>query len=121
MSTNNDFYIDYEGEPEIVIKRIEGGGREHMLSLWSGFFGEIMNLIKPAPNGWTGLVYYYHMQEGWYEESPWELKNIQDAITQLKKINELELCDKSKLVLKLIFNELENASRNGDKIEISYN
>ncbi len=121
MSTNSDFYNGYEGEPEIVIIRTENGDSEYVLSLWSGFFDEIMNLIKPEEKGWNGLAYYYHMEEGWYEKSPWELLDIKDAISQLEKINVVELSDKSKLVLELIINEFEIASQNGDKIEMCYN
>ncbi len=46
-----------------------------------------MNVIIPEQTEWTGLAYFYHLHEGWYEENPWQIPNIDVVVNQLKKIN----------------------------------
>lgn len=47
--------------------------------------------ILPEQTGWTGLACYYHLHEGWYEESPWQIPDVGIVYNQLKKdINVLD-------------------------------
>ncbi|MGG0824581.1 hypothetical protein ABE099_17100 [Paenibacillus turicensis] len=44
-----------------------------------------MSGIQPEENGWTGLVYYYHVEEPWWEQ-PWKIPDIEIVLKQLQEI-----------------------------------
>lgn len=81
----NKYYKGYEGEPEIQF--IKGSNKEGrtILSIWDGFFDDIMCQFKPTASGWQGLAYYYHLVSGW-EEGIWELPNINSALVEFQSI-----------------------------------
>jgi ABC-type transport system substrate-binding protein len=82
-----DYYSGFEGEPEIQFITIMSNGRKFIVMLWYGHFFEIMEKIKPASDGWHSLAYYYNMHEGWYDQSPWQIPNVNEALDQLKTID----------------------------------
>jgi len=46
------------------------GNDNEIIIMWEGYFDQVMRLMLPDEQGWTGLAYYYNMYTGWYEESP---------------------------------------------------
>lgn len=78
---NKKYYDGFEGEPEIQLIYRKGDNNE-ILIIWEGYFDQIMKLMRPDAQGWTGLAYNYNMDTGWYEESPWLIKDLQMALTQ---------------------------------------
>lgn len=67
------YYEGFEGEPEIRLIRGEENEEKYILSIWVGYFNSIMDAVVPVETGWTSLAYFYHLQEGWYKESPWQI------------------------------------------------
>lgn len=77
---------------------------------------------EPEEKGWSSLAYYYHLDSGWYEESPWLLQDINAAIEQLKSIkkDKLSASRGSINVLIEIIKVLEDSVISGDNILIAY-
>lgn len=86
-SLNNKYYEGFEGEPKIQFIKSSSNGDRLVLSLWDGYFNDIMELIKPLESGWVGLAYYYHLCIGWEEERPWKMPSPNDALQQLKALD----------------------------------
>lgn len=115
-----DYYNGFEGEPEIQMVHIKNNQDKYILRMWIGYFDRIIELIKPEAEGWTGLSYYYHMNTGWYEDSPWRISDVISAKKQIESINPSTLDDVSKKVYSEILNLFNNASSSGETILISY-
>jgi hypothetical protein len=115
------YYSGFEGEPEITFSLEEKNGDRREVEIWDGYFNQIMKQIKPEKEGWASLAYYYHLDIGWYDESPWLIENLVEAYEQLNKIdkNALEYKE-SKEVLDIILNMLREAIDSNCKVFISY-
>ena len=57
---NKKYYDGFEGEPEIQFIYKKGNDTE-ILTIWEGYFDQIMRLMLPNEQGWTGLAYCYNM------------------------------------------------------------
>jgi len=111
---NSKFYDGFEGEPEIHFLYQEQESMERLI-LWEGYFDEIMRTIKPVDGKWTSLAYYYHLYVGWYDESPWKVEDLREALAQLKTVDEELIEVKAVQVLEEICKLFERAiERNGD-------
>jgi hypothetical protein len=80
-----DFYSGYEGEGEIVFyhKSSQWDIEVCKLSMWVGYFDEIINSIPPNRQGfWEGIPYYYHLNTGFYDEENWECKDKEFFLAQ---------------------------------------
>jgi hypothetical protein len=109
-STVFDFYNGFEGEGEIQFIRLLNDGNKNVIRIWEGYFDDLMGKFEPTPNGWIGLAYYYNLDEGWYEDSPWKIPNIIEALQQFKGIEGAEFrFQESKSVINEICNLLKNA------------
>ena len=100
-----DFYIGFEGEPEIVlISRDEIGNDIVRLKIWIGYFDSIMELIPvdKVKRG-EGVLSHYHKHTGWYDDGIWQCEKIEDWESQLNSINLEKLSDNT---VKLVFNEI---------------
>lgn len=117
---DDKYYKGFEGEPEIQFIKLLKEDERQILSIWSGYFDEIMEKIEPTTNGWDGLAYYYQLQEGWYEESPWTIDNIDYAIRQFNEINEGSLHETTRKVLVQIKDILQSASNAKHQVQIAY-
>ncbi len=114
------YYDGFEGEPEIRFIRGIDNEEKHILSIWEGYFDRIMNVIIPEQTGWTGIAYFYHLHEGWYEESPWQIPNIETVSNQLKKIDINILDNDTQNVLNDILEFLKGAQLQNDTVWIAY-
>jgi hypothetical protein len=54
--------------------------------MWSGHFDALMSKIEPDGGRWTGLALPYHLQEGWYVESPWKVPDLQVVTQQWEQL-----------------------------------
>lgn len=115
---NNDYYIGFEGEPEIQFIYRKGNNSEIFI-VWEGYFDQIMRLIKPDDDGWKGLAYYYNMYLGWYEESPWMVQDLRSALMEFESINNKMLSDEAGEILKKICDMFNDAILYGCEIFIS--
>lgn len=115
---NEQYYQGFEGEPEIIFctKTTKGSS----FGIWSGYFDEIMSRIKPTSKGWEGLAYYYQMEEGWYDESPWKIPDIKLVHSQLNSINVEDLDNVCKEILSSIINLLKEAINEKAEVLIYY-
>lgn len=87
-----DYYTGFEGEPEFQIIHSRKNGDKLIIRIWGGYFDSIMHAVldavEPGANGWTGIAYCYSAVEGWYEESPWQMTDIKDAIRQFVEMGQ---------------------------------
>ena len=115
-----DHYRGFEGEPEIQFVRHLPDGRQIILRMWDGYFDAIMNLVEPSVDGWNGLALPYHLDTGWYEESPWEVKNLSEVSDQVCEIDESLLDQQVQSVLEDMRSLLGQALEAGDHVFILY-
>jgi hypothetical protein len=114
------YYDGFEGEPEIRFIQGIDNEEKQVLSIWEGYFDKIMNVIIPEQTGWTGLAYFYHLHEGWYEESPWQIQSIDNVCKQLKGIDINALDRDTQNVLNDILEFLESAQLQKHNVWIAY-
>lgn len=117
---NKKYYLGFEGEPEIIFTVIQQNGIKSGLSLWSGYFNNIMQQIEPVDGRWTALAYYYNLNIGWYDESPWLIDNISGAYEQFKGIDKYKLDATEQEILEKILELLQKSIEENSKISISY-
>lgn len=115
-----DYYTGFEGEPEIQFILIQGEKKLEKLSIWHGYFDEIVDKVEANQGRWKGLAYYYHLDKGWYEVSPWPMRNISYVLKQLKQVNEDKLSETATNILEEIMILLEKALKHNVDIEIHY-
>ena len=106
---NKKYYDGFEGEPEIQFIYKKGNDTE-ILSIWEGYFDQIMRLMLPNEQGWTGL---------WYEDSPWVIEDLQIALKQFESIDRTKLCDEAIEILMLLCNMLKEAILNNYEVSIA--
>ena len=97
MNQKYDFYSGYEGEPEYVFRLTQASS--HSIHTWGGHIDAIMSAVAPGPSGWHSLAKYYHLDEGWFEESPWLVPELSTALDQLGSVNISGLDEEPKRVL----------------------
>lgn len=121
MIVNTKFYEGFEGSPQITFCLTKNNFIEKKISIWDGYFNDIMNKIQPQNGGWTGLAYYYHLHIGWYEEDEWLIPDILEAYNQLSNINTDEFkYEEEKEILILITDLMKKGMEHGEKMYIVY-
>lgn len=120
MKNVKDFYTGYEGEPEIIFFFKDIDGQNVFLKTWIGFFDSIMAAIEPTESGWRGLSYYYHTVTGCFEETPWKIPDLREALIDLKSVNKIALEDKALLVYRSIIELLEKANSINEEVWVQY-
>lgn len=120
MEKAQDFYTGFEGEPGIVLFFRESNGQKVLLRMWIGYFDSIMEAIQPNKNGWRGLSYYYHTDTGWFEETPWRIPDLGDALIDLQSVNKTELEQETLVVYQNIFELLQKAHSSDGEVWIVY-
>jgi hypothetical protein len=119
-SINNKYYLGFEGEPEIIFTVVQQNNEKSGLSLWSGYFNNIMQQITPVEGKWTALAYYYNLNIGWYDESPWLVENIKDAYEQFKGIDKYNLEELEEEILEEILELFKKSIEEDNNVYISY-
>lgn len=76
---NNSYYVGFEGEPQLIFMFHHLHVR-YELQLWNGYFETLLDCLLDQVNEQSVILQEYCAYEGWYEESPWEIKNIKEAI-----------------------------------------
>ena len=112
---DNRYYKGFEGEPEIVFS-----SSQDSLSMWSGYFDAIMKLVYPKENGWSELAHCYHLNEGWYEDSPYKVRDLEEAVSMFQLIEISQLDQNCSELLNLLLALISAAIENNDDIYISY-
>lgn len=116
---NTKFYDGYEGEPDIQFIYKKETDIE-ILTIWEGYFDQIMRLVLPDENGWSGLAYHYNMYTGWYEDDrPWVIEDLPKALSQFESVDKTKLCDEATEILSLLCNMLRDAMLHEYEISIA--
>ena len=115
---NKKYYDGFEGEPEIQFIYRKKNYSE-VLIMWEGYFDQIMRLMVPDENGWTGISYCYNMYLGWYEKNSWAIEDLQMTLKQFESIDRQKLCSEPKKILILICDMLRDAISNNYEVFIA--
>lgn len=83
---NNSYYTGFESESEIALV-YEKTNEIQVLKMWTGYFDTMLDLMCQYEAYNDGILYEYYIHEGWYEESPWELTNLDATIQLFKSFN----------------------------------
>lgn len=114
----DNYYEGYEGNPEIDIYTFSENEKVG-IEMWDGFFDNIMRAIQPIEGEWQSLAYYYHLYEGWYDESPWKIPNNKNALIQFESIDSSRLDRVTQEILAKIIKLLRDNSENSIFIEFT--
>lgn len=120
MELVTDFYTGFEGEPEINFFFQEFSGRKVVVKSWIGYFDSIMGAIQATESGWKGLSYYYHTATGWFEETPWKIPHLGDALIDLQRVNTTEFDEDTLTVYQSILELLQRAHSLNGTVWIEY-
>ena len=118
MGVTHDFYSGYEGEPEYIFCIETQPSR--CLRIWGGYIDAIMRAVAPGPSGWHSLAKFYHLDEGWFDGSPWLIPELSRALQQLQSIDSSKLDEQSKRVFIALCELLQVALDLGDGVVIVY-
>ena len=88
--------------------------------MWSGWFDAIMGEVTPKGTMWVSLALVYHLDQGWFESSPWKLEEVELAIAQLEESYEHLHAGKSKGICRALIDFLFSEYRRGATIFICY-
>lgn len=115
----SEYYDGYEGEPEIRFIKGSDKGDRTIVSIWDGYFDDIMRQFKPTNIGWQGLAYYYHLRIGWEDGQAWEIPDLHSALMEFQSIDasRLEFSGSAK-VLSAIRDLLRSAIKEKQKVWI---
>ena len=107
------YYEGFWGEDEIFLVIKENDIVLKGIGFWEGHLFDIMyDNIKPAPEGWKGLPYYYHV-EGLYaftEKNPWKVDDLPLIYEQFSSVtNDMLRYNGSAEVLELILDLIKEA------------
>ncbi|MGX7418089.1 hypothetical protein ACWOFR_04710 [Carnobacterium gallinarum] len=88
---NNKLFDGYEGEAELTFT-----ANENKLIIWNGYFETILDNLLDCEVEKRGIITEYFAHEGWYDDSPWLIEDVNLTIGQLKyfdssKINQNSL------------------------------
>ncbi|MDM5155445.1 hypothetical protein QUF88_17020 [Bacillus sp. DX1.1] len=81
---NDKYYVGFEGEVEIDLVRNDQDGNESTFRIWNGYFETILDHLLDHDVPKEGIVKEYFYQEGWYNQSPWHVKDISLTIKQFR-------------------------------------
>ncbi len=115
-----DFYTGYEGEPEIIFYFENAEDKHVQLKVWIGHFDAIMLAITPNSNGWKGLSRYYQTDTGWFEESPWKIPDLDDALHNIQYADSAKLDHTALLVYHNLCELLHQAKIMNQNVWIEY-
>ena len=118
MGFEHDFYGGYEGEPEYIFRIERQPARS--LRIWGGYIDAIMNAVALDPSGWHSLAKFYHLNEGWFEGSPWRIPELSTALDQLQSVESSELDEQQKRVLAALCELFQVALNEGLDVVILY-
>lgn len=116
--TNSKYYEGYEGEGEIQFIRHLSNGDKYVIRIWDGYFDEIMRQIQPEEIGWTGLAYYYNVEEPWWEDL-WEIPDKAIVLEQLQEIKTEHLNAEVKELLGELCDMLSGSLRLNESVWIA--
>lgn len=115
-----DYYTGFEGEPEITFVRRDQAGDERVFTLWYGYFYDIMQLVQPEPQGWTGLALPYHTVTGWNDEEDWQVPDVAEATAQLDHLDRSALSPAGARVLDELVAFMQEGMQAGESLCIQY-
>ncbi|KZE66968.1 hypothetical protein AV545_23665 [Paenibacillus jamilae] len=76
---NDTYYAGFEGEPEIRVI-YTNSDESYALKIWNGYFETLLGCLIQIEPVQSNILSEYDAHEGWYEESPWEVKNIRETL-----------------------------------------
>lgn len=104
---NIDYYTAFEGEPEITFE-IKLEKKTFQFKIWIGYFESILNninLINPKENKFFSLYCSY---EGWFLESPFQIKDVNEVIYLFRQFKIDKLKDEERKYINNMINVLDD-------------
>lgn len=130
VNENNLFYRGFEGEPEISFA-FSTNNESYSFNMWIGYFDVILRSMLDYESHEKIFLRTYSMYEGWYDNSPWEINDINEVVCLFKNfdINKIpvqvkqqsgSLIDQIPALLKALNEFLEAARNSNEKVYILY-
>lgn len=127
---NNLYYRGFEGEPDIAFA-FENDAGTHRFIMWIGYFETLLSSMLTYESPQNEFLATYNLHEGWYEDNPWEINNLNEVIQlfeafDLNKIPGSVRAQSANIMSSLpklvedLLKFLANARKNHDKVYILY-
>ncbi|MDE6833380.1 MAG: hypothetical protein K2J39_03910 [Ruminococcus sp.] len=120
MIENYTYYDGFESEPEYTFCLYDGNKPVEKIHLWAGYFCDILDIIPPDKDGWTGLAEYYQLSLE-FENNYWKVPDILTALYQLENIDTSKInFPESHEVLEILIDMFKKACENNLTVYIEY-
>ncbi|WP_249292244.1 hypothetical protein [Metabacillus flavus] len=116
----NKYYEGFEGEPELVLINEED---KNKMIIWNGYFEAILDALLETDLEREGIIDDYFRHEGWYDDSPWKIKDIPLTIKQLNRfdLDKVNQSENIKIVLpSLVEDIIEFLASSSGNVLIEY-
>ena len=114
-----DHYTGFEGSPEYQFVAIDQK-EARVFRMWNGWFDTIMRNVTPKETSWTSLALVYHLDQGWFEKSPWKLESVRPAIAQLQESHKQLKSTETQNICRELIDFLSSEYNRGAAIFIVY-
>ena len=126
---DDKYFEGFEGEREVYIYYVDKKTQEKTgLLIWEGYFEFLLSACYFKNFEPGGLLECYFYVNGFYDDSPWKIKNILLVIKELNKfdVNNVESNDGDTInvLIKLrkeILSFLKKANKEKEDVYIEYN
>lgn len=103
---NIDYYTGFEGEPEIVFS-VQFEQKTFEFKMWIGYFDSILSNVNLINNINNYFFYLYSVHEGWFDNSPYEIKDVNEIIEVFDSFEVDKLSDDKKTQLNTLTSTLQ--------------
>ena len=123
---DNKYRINYMYEIEIEIYYKNNNSEKIGYKIWRGYFENLLDGCYGENIAEDGILHGYMLQEEWYDEKPWEIRNIDTAILELERYNKNnvksgdDILDKLEDLKKELIKLLKEAKENNHSVYIEY-
>lgn len=114
---DNHFYEEHQGEPQIELICEKEQDADKWI-IWENYVDQIIRLIEPVKKGWIGSEYYNKMYLSLFEDSEWEVSDLNSALDQFKSIDLKQLDEKLQELVVLFCSVLEKSIKASYKVII---
>ena len=118
MVQQHDFYIGFEGEPEYTFRHTNE--QDRLVRMWGGHFDAIMAEVCAGVSRMSSLSKFHQLCEGWFNESPWVVPNVAEALSQLQSVDVSHLEGEIQKVHAALYQLFQDSLATKSGIEILY-
>ena len=120
--TDERYYSGFEGESEYFFVVKKDGTELKRLGIWDGYMNDMLMKIEPTDEGWTGIMYYFHVgmfeDDHWTGDKMWQLDDLPLVYDQLSAAKGHMRYSETAEVLEAVLSLVKDAMENDEEVYI---